>query len=87
VRLGATFARWEITLLYTATGAISLYWLGRGWTTAGYVSLGVTMLASGLVVPSIWREAPSPRYNKYLAMAGATLVLFSLAFCGALIWG
>lgn len=84
VRFGKTFARVEITLLYLITLALCFYWQTPAVRWAPFA---IAFLAAAALATAIWKTAPSPRYNKFLAMAGASLLAFSFAFIAALIWG
>lgn len=84
VRFGKMFARWEITLLYAVTIALCFYWQAPA---VRWAPLVVASLAAAGLATAIWKVEPSPRYNKFLAMAGASLLAFSFAFIAALIWG
>ena len=82
VRFGKKFARWEITGLMAGAFVLGFYWLfvdGAGWvvlfTLVPFSFMGIS------VVKGVRRNEPSPIYNKFLALAGANLVLFSLMFC------
>ncbi|WP_050027352.1 1,4-dihydroxy-2-naphthoate polyprenyltransferase [Verrucomicrobium sp. BvORR034] len=84
VRFGKTFARVEITLLYLITLALCFYWQTPAVRWAPFA---IAFLAAAGLATAIWKTEPSPRYNKFLAMAGASLLAFSFAFIAALIWG
>ncbi|WP_009963194.1 1,4-dihydroxy-2-naphthoate polyprenyltransferase [Verrucomicrobium spinosum] len=84
VRFGKTFARVEITLLYLITLALCFYWQTPAVRWAPFA---IAFLAAAALSTAIWKTEPSPRYNKFLAMAGASLLAFSFTFIAALIWG
>lgn len=84
VRFGKTFARVEITLLYLVTLGLCFYWQTPAVRWAPFA---IAFLAAAGLATAIWKTEPSPRYNKFLAMAGASLLAFSFAFIAALIWG
>lgn len=84
VRFGKTFARVEITLLYLITLALCFYW---PTPAVRWAPFAIAFLAAAALATAIWKTEPSPRYNKFLAMAGASLLAFSFAFIAALIWG
>lgn len=77
VRFGKFFARQEIFFLCWIPFVLGfLYWPGS--------TLPQMAAASGLIVPAVYlamlvsREEPSPRFNKFLAVAGAMLLFFAI---------
>ena len=91
VRFGKTFARWEITILIIGAYFFQLYWMFKihratQWEqfsrSINFAVWPLLMLPVGLVlVRSIWINEPSKKLNRYLALAGAHLLAFSLLFC------
>ncbi len=77
VRLGAGFARWEITALCVLPHVLGVVWWGWcGWW-AGAV-LPLLALPLGLrIAAGVWRTEPWREYNKFLAMAGGQLLVWA----------
>jgi 1,4-dihydroxy-2-naphthoate octaprenyltransferase len=81
VRFGKKFARWEIALLSLVPYALSVYWwIAKGWIMVVALTLWLAFLASRLLL-DLFDVEPSPVYNKFLAKAGAILVVFALMTC------
>jgi 1,4-dihydroxy-2-naphthoate octaprenyltransferase len=83
VRMGTRWAKGEVVALCVAPwllGAIG--WPLLGWPAAGWISLG-GIVGFVMVAWPVLRRPPSARYNRYLAMAGAQLVVFALLFTAA----
>lgn len=81
VRFGKSFARWEIWFLHAGVMLLGAYWW---WDSRRWVMLipaFVVVLIGGKVCRGVADNEPSPIYNKYLATAGAGLLLFTLAWC------
>jgi 1,4-dihydroxy-2-naphthoate octaprenyltransferase len=81
VRFGVGWARAEIALLCCLPWMIGL--LTADWTTnkpQGIAMLLGLAFAVVAIVRPITHTPPSPAYNKYLALAGAQLVLFAVIF-------
>lgn len=84
VRFGVEFARREIRMLMVVAYALGGYWLR--------VNLLQACVAPMLVLPlGMWisgcirRDPPGPVYNRYLALSGVQLLLFSGLLCVGLI--
>ncbi|MEM0968261.1 MAG: 1,4-dihydroxy-2-naphthoate octaprenyltransferase [Verrucomicrobiota bacterium] len=78
VRWGIPFARREIALFCVLPVALSLAAaLGRGWFFLLWPALAVLPL--GLVIATgVYRHEPSRVYNRFLALGGLQLVLFTV---------
>jgi 1,4-dihydroxy-2-naphthoate octaprenyltransferase len=82
VRLGETFARWEIATLILITHAIGLYWLK---SMAWVFWLPLASLALGLpILIRVLNGATGQQLNALLALGGAQLVAYALLFVIAL---
>lgn len=77
VRFGATFARFEITLLILLPYFLNLLWSDQGFYKAGVFPL-VTMPLGFTLVRCIWYYEPSKIYNTFLGMAALLNLLFGL---------
>jgi 1,4-dihydroxy-2-naphthoate octaprenyltransferase len=82
VRFGKKFARAEIEALIVGAFLLGFYWLAVDdlwfaflFTLVPFSFMGIT------VVKGVRKHEPSPIYNKFLAVAGAHLVVFALMFC------
>ncbi len=76
VRFGVTFGRVEISLLLLVPYVMNAWW----WKFSVHAAL-LPYLSAPLafwLARAIWREAPSERYNKFLAVAGLLHLLFGL---------
>lgn len=83
VRFGVGFARWEILLLISAAFIVGIYWNEQArWLWACLLPTFSSPVGL-LIIAGVWSWAPSERFNRLLAGAGALLMLFSLLFC----WG
>ena len=76
-RFGASFARWEITLLVVIALVLQAYWVARG---LGKIPLatGVDAVVGGIIVRRVWVLPPGRAYNGLLALSGMFLLLFSI---------
>lgn len=85
VRGGVAFARWEITLLLAVVVAGGAGWLMRpdGEAQPSLLGFALASLVCGVTGAAlafrIWCTPPSPVYNKFLALAGAQLLLYAAA--------
>lgn len=87
VRFGESWARREVTILLLGPFVIGLAWLALGESGAA--------LGPAVALPLGWRVAararhdpPGPVFNRHLALAGVTLLLFAAGFtAGVLIDG
>lgn len=90
VRFGKTFARWEIRGLMMGAALLNLYWLmlayhqDRRFVSAALLS-SLTCLLMTAISMDVAKE-PSPALNKTLAKAGVALLLFSLLWCGGVVY-
>ncbi len=76
VRLGKTFARWEIIGLMLGAIALCAYWYGTNHLASRYAPVLLFFFLI-LIAQDISKE-PSAALNKTLAKAGACLLLFSI---------
>jgi 1,4-dihydroxy-2-naphthoate octaprenyltransferase len=75
VRFGIRFAKYEIALLALIPFLLLLYWWDLGFAWA-LLSLWVLPLALRLLA-RIFKTAPSPLYNQFLAKSAAIHILFA----------
>jgi 1,4-dihydroxy-2-naphthoate octaprenyltransferase len=80
VRFGVGFGRFEITLLIVAAHAMGFYWWESDFESAFTWPLAVSPLG-GLIAIWVWRTRPSPVYNRFLALSGLQLLVFTLLLC------
>lgn len=78
VKLGESWAKRIILLELLAPFALSLVWLVWGYPTLWLGSL-VYMPLGVFIWRSIKNEAPSAKYNKFLAISGVQLLLFAVS--------
>lgn len=82
VRFGKGFARWEISTLQTIPLLLSLYWIFSLKAPDVVILTIIPLAVLGVAIDAkIKRTEPSPIYNRFLAMAGASLILFSVMMC------
>jgi 1,4-dihydroxy-2-naphthoate octaprenyltransferase len=79
VRFGKRFARWEIFLLCWLPFVIGLWYWPKTQLSVGAGTVLLVIPACHLA-GRIFREEPSPIYNRFLAGAGLLLLLFSICF-------
>lgn len=85
VRLGPRLARLEIAVLAFSPFIMSLYWSYEGYMLASVFPLFAVWIAEKLV-KGVYRNEPSPVYNKFLGMAAALHLAFGIAWSiGALL--
>lgn len=90
VRFGKTFARREIRGLMMGAVLLNLYWLmlayhqDKRFVSAALLS-SLTYLLMAAISMDVAKE-PSPALNKTLAKAGVALLLFSLLWCGGVVY-
>ena len=84
VRFGESWARREVTILLLGPFVLGLAWLALGESGAA--------LGAALALPLGWRVAagvrhdpPGPVFNRHLALAGLTLVLFAAGFTAGIL--
>jgi 1,4-dihydroxy-2-naphthoate polyprenyltransferase len=84
VRFGVNFARVEIGFCCVAPYVIGLLcWPGLGLSQAAWWPLPASVL--GIMISfGVVRNPPSSGFNRYLALGGAQLVLFTALFIWAL---
>jgi 1,4-dihydroxy-2-naphthoate octaprenyltransferase len=85
VRFGKKFARREIAALVAAVVLLLGYWAGTKFLAAAGLSMLFLLFAVPVVI-GVAKQEPSALYNKFLAKAGAALMLFSILFCVGLWW-
>lgn len=75
VRLGLSFARWEITLLSLIPFALGLFWLKEDFLwMAVFPFFALPAIVANL--RSIWLTEPSSHYNEFLAKSAMCQFLF-----------
>ncbi len=82
VRFGAGFARGEISILQTIPLLLCPYWIFALKAPDVAILTMIPLAVLGVAIDAkIRRTEPSPVYNRFLAMAGASLILFSVMMC------
>jgi 1,4-dihydroxy-2-naphthoate octaprenyltransferase len=76
VRFGVGFAKMEIFSLCALAYLLNIYWWMNGWPW--WQLCDASILLGLLLCLRIWEERPSPIYNRFLAVAGAQLLLFAI---------
>ena len=85
VRFGKTFSRVEITLLCLLPHVIGLwFWPRMGWGRVGWWPLAAA-IPGLLIALGVWRTEPSPAYNRFLAIAGLQLIVFTILWVAAIL--
>jgi 1,4-dihydroxy-2-naphthoate octaprenyltransferase len=79
VRFGVSFARWEILLLNLTPHLVGIHWWRLGDHRAFTYPL-ILLPAAVWIVFGVFTTAPSPAYNRFLALSGLQLILFALLF-------
>ena len=79
-QFGIGFARAEICLLVLAPHVAGLWWLSHGREMAFAFPLPCLGIGFGLI-QWIRKTDPSPLYNRFLALSGLHLLVFTLLFC------
>lgn len=80
VRLGIGWAKAEIVLLCVVPWVLGvLAWARQGWLWAALHGAGLVFAWFAVARP-VLRTPPSPAYNRFLALAGAQLLLFAVLF-------
>lgn len=74
-RFGVTFARREIFFLLSTAYLLNFWWMLNGHPWAALLPLASLPLA-WKVLTGVYRTAPSAQFNRYLAQAAGTQVLF-----------
>lgn len=74
-RFGPRFARVEIVLLLFAAYSLGIWWWSRGFTAAALLPLLSLPLALAVIL-GVVRSEPSDRFNRFLALAAGTQLLF-----------
>lgn len=77
VRMGKSFARYEIALLSFAPFLMNYYWWGLGFKSATLIPLLSLPLAL-VITKNIFQTEPSSVYNKYLGQAALLHLTFGL---------
>lgn len=83
VRFGLNFARAEIAFLTVTPFLLGAYWAQHGPLNGGILPILGVPLARRLLY-GVFKNDPSPVYNKFLAMAGALQLIFGFALAFAL---
>ena len=79
-RFGLTFAKAEVVALYLSALALNLHWYFAGWATVS-VFASLSVLPASLVVFKLLPLQPSEEFNRILALAGVTQLIFAVCFC------
>ena len=77
VRFGLTFARVEIALLVIVPFLVGIYWARTDHFNAAILPC-VAIPFARRVVAGVFKNEPSPVYNRFLAMAAALQLVFGL---------
>jgi 1,4-dihydroxy-2-naphthoate octaprenyltransferase len=77
VRLGKSFARYEIGFLCLAPFVLNTYWWNLGFKAAALIPLVALPLAL-LVIKNIFKTEPSAVYNKFLGQSALLHLVFGL---------
>jgi 1,4-dihydroxy-2-naphthoate octaprenyltransferase len=86
VRLGKSFAKWEIWGLHVVALLLGIYWwYALDWRWAMTWPAVPVLVLGERINRGVAANEPSEVYNKFLAMAGASLLLFSAVWCWA-VW-
>lgn len=77
VRMGKSFARWEIALLIGLSFILNFYWIYKAYWWAAILPL--VLLPLGIkVIKNIFNNEPSQKYNQFLAQSAALHLLFGV---------
>lgn len=74
-RFGPKFARTEIIFLLIAAYSLGIWWWSRGFIAAALLPLLSLPLALA-VISGVVRSEPSEKFNRFLAQAAGTQLLF-----------
>jgi len=86
VRFGKQFGRWEIWSLHVVTLLLGVYWWwAHDWRLVMALSSVPVLIFGERINRGVFEKEPSAGYNKFLAMAGGNLMLFSMAW-GYSVW-
>ncbi len=80
VRFGVPFARWEIATLIGLPHLLGLHWWHQGDERAFTYPL-ILLLVGAWIAHGIFRTPPGRAYNRFLAISGLQLLLFSILLC------
>jgi 1,4-dihydroxy-2-naphthoate octaprenyltransferase len=83
VRFGITFARIEISLLTITPFFLGIFWYRTGHMRAAVLPLLAVPVARR-VLAGVWTQAPSPIYNRFLALSALVHIVFGLSLSIAL---
>lgn len=79
VRMGETFARMEIVVLFAVAILLGGYWWFGGMRWMAWLP-ELVVLPAAVIAIGVCRNEPSAKYNRYLALCGMSLLLFALLF-------
>ncbi|MEO0336910.1 MAG: 1,4-dihydroxy-2-naphthoate octaprenyltransferase [Pseudomonadota bacterium] len=79
-RFGLQFAKAEVVFCYAVALLFNLHWFFSGWSVVAMVS-SLSLLPALLVILKLLPLQPSEEYNKILAFAGVTQLVFAVCFC------
>ena len=85
VRFGKRFVRWEYTACLLGAAAIPfVLWLVFGFS-ARVLLASLVVLPALLMIRKVW-TTDGVALNPYLGMTAGLLLLYTLLFCGSLVW-
>ncbi len=84
VRFGKTFARWEIAFFSLMPVALWYFVGDLSWRFGVYCM--ALFFFNFRILGGIFRNEPGKKYNRYLALGAAQLMVFALFFTRWLIW-
>ena len=77
VRFGVGFARVEIAFLVIAPFLLGAFWGRTGAQSAAVLPI-IAFPIARRVIAGVWKNAPSPIYNQFLAMGAGLQMLFAI---------
>lgn len=85
VRFGAQFVRWEYTLCLLLAAAIpGILWSAFGFSSSIQVA-SLIALPALFMIRKVW-TTDGVALNPFLGMTAGLLLLYTILFCGALVW-
>jgi 1,4-dihydroxy-2-naphthoate octaprenyltransferase len=77
VRLGKSFARYEIAVLCLAPFVMNIYWWTESFKTAALIPC-LSLPVALIVIKNIFKTEPSSAYNKFLGQSALLHLSFGL---------
>jgi 1,4-dihydroxy-2-naphthoate octaprenyltransferase len=77
VRFGATFGRWEISMLILLAFILNFFWFAEGYQLAGILPFSALPIGI-LVIRGVWSNNPGEIYNRFLGLSALLHVLFGI---------